>query len=134
MSVNPIRLLLDFHKATGLPFPATAAWAKALLTASMQEPDRLAIIRPYGVLLAVVGHSQLGPFMASEEIAWWVDPDHRGNSVGMLQEYEQWATSKGAKAIGVKSLAMFPETEKLYERIGYSRLETSWVKWQFLPA
>lgn len=95
------------------------------------NPDWLCVERPGGVLLAQIGPSLLGPFKAAQEIAWWVDPSCRGIGLGMLQEYEEWAISKGAKAIRVASLAVFPETEKLYERVGYERLETSWVKWLF---
>lgn len=89
----------------------------------------LCVERDGGILLAQVGPSLLGPFMAAQEIAWWVEPSARGIGLGMLDEYEQWAKAKGAYAIKVASLAMFPETEKIYERRGYERLETSWVKW-----
>lgn len=132
-AIHPIRLLLDFHKASGLPFPATAAWAKALVDTYSVSVNRCAILRPGGILLGAISQSQLGPFMAAEEIVWWVDPEHRGNSRGMLTEFEEWAIAHGAKAIGVKSLAMMPAVEKIYERAGYERLETSWVKWQFSP-
>lgn len=82
-------------------------------------------------MIAQVGPSLLGPFLASQEVAWWVEPGARGLGLGMLSDYEDWAIAKGAKAIEVKSLAVFPETEKIYQRAGYSRLETSWVKWRF---
>lgn len=134
MSISSVQLLLNFHAATGLPFPATAAWADKLYMTARMDPNWLCVERPGGILLAQVGPSLLGPFLASQEIAWWVEPDARGVGLGMLEEYEQWALRKGAKAIEVKSLAAFPGTEKIYERIGYERLETSWVKWQFSQA
>lgn len=128
---NSVQLLLDFHKAAQLPFPATAAWADQLYMTARTRPDWLCVERTGGVLIAHIGPSLLGPFKVSHEIAWWVDPDHRGIGLGMLDEYEQWAISKGAGAIEVKSLAIFPEAERIYERSGYTKLETSWVKWQF---
>lgn len=100
------------------------------MTARM-DPNWLCVERPGGILLAQVGQSLLGPFLAAQEIAWWVEPDARGIGTGMLREYEEWAIRKGAKAIKMASLAVFPETEKIYERLGYERLETSWVKWSF---
>lgn len=132
--MTPVSLLLDFHKATGLPFPATAAWADQLYMTARTSKDWIAIERPGGILIGKVGQSLLGPFLAAEEIAWWVDPVFRGRSLEMLREYEEWAISKGAKAIRVASLAVFPETEKIYARLGYERLETSWVKWSFSQA
>lgn len=126
---SPVQLLLDFHAATDLPFPATVQWADKLYTTARTDPNWLCLERPGGVLLATVGPSLLGPFKIAQEVAWWVDPAYRGGSMGMLREYEAWAITKGVFAIEVKSLAVFPETERLYERAGYARLETSWVKW-----
>lgn len=127
--MSTVKLLLDFHKASELPFPATAQWADKLYTMARTDPNWLCVERPGGVLLAMCGPSLMGPFTVAQEVVWWVDPAHRGNSVGMLREFEQWATLRGVFAIEVKSLAKFPEVEKLYERAGYARLETSWVRW-----
>lgn len=127
--MSTVKLLLDFHAASELPFPATAQWADKLYTVARTDPNWLCVERPGGVLLAMCGPSFMGPFTVAQEVVWWVDPAHRGNSVDMLREYEQWATLRGVFAIEVKSLAKFPEVEKLYERAGYTRLETSWVRW-----
>jgi RimJ/RimL family protein N-acetyltransferase len=127
--MTTVKLLLDFHRAAGLPFPATAQWADKIYNTARSNPDWLCVERPGGVLIGMIGPSLLGPFKVAQELAWWVDPAHRGNSLGMLREYEEWATLRGVSAIEVKSLALFPETERLYERAGYSRLETSWVRW-----
>lgn len=129
--MSSVQLLLDFHAASGLPFPATVAWADQLYMTARTDRNWLCVERPGGILLAQVGPSLLGPFKAAQEIAWWVDPSARGIGLGMLEEYEQWAIGKGAQAIKVASLAIFPETEKIYAKRGYERLETSWVKWQF---
>lgn len=127
--MSTVKLLLDFHKASELPFPATAQWADKLYTMARTDPNWLCVERPGGVLLAMCGPSLMGPFTVAQEVVWWVDPAHRGNSVDMLRTFEQWATLRGVFAIEVKSLAKFPEVEKLYERAGYARLETSWVRW-----
>lgn len=127
--MSAVRLLLDFHKASELPFPATAQWADKLYTVARTDPNWLCVERPGGVLLAMCGPSLMGPFTVAQEVVWWVDPAHRGNSLHFLREFEQWATLRGVFAIEVKSLAKFPEVEKLYERAGYARLETSWVRW-----
>lgn len=124
-----VKLLLDFHKSVGLPFEVTTAWAAALFKACVNDEDKVAIVKEDGgILLGIVGPSLVGPFKQCAEIAWWVDPSKRGGSLKMLTLYEEWAKSKGAKLIEVKSLSKFPETEKIYSRLGYQPVETSWLK------
>lgn len=124
-----VKLLLNFHKACDLPFTVTTAWALALFKACVIDKDKLAIIKEDGgILLGMVGPSLVGPFKQCLEIAWWVEPDKRGGSLEMMKMYEDWATKNGAKLIEVKSMHKFPETEKLYARLGYEPLEKSWVK------
>lgn len=123
-----VKLLLDFHKKSEMPFPTSAAWALDLFKTCVSDPDRIAISKTGGILLGAISRSLLGPILQAHEIAWWVDPDYRGGSVAMLEMYENWALEKGAKLIEVKSLNIFKEVETLYERMGYSPIETSWVK------
>lgn len=127
-SHKAVKLLLEFYKVSELPFPTNAAWALALFKACVNDEDKIAIMKDGGILLAVVAPSLLGPFKQAHEIAWWVSPDHRGGSIEMLRKYEQWANEKGAKFIEVKSLNKFPESEYIYERLGYEPVETSWIK------
>lgn len=127
-AVTGARLLLDFHKAAKMPFPASGAWAHNLFCECVTDPNRLALVTAGGILLAAVGPSILGPFVQADEIAWWVSPERRGVGASMLLRYEQWAISMGARLIGVASLAAMPEVESIYERRGFARLETHWVK------
>lgn len=123
-----VKLLLSFHKNSQMPFETNAAWALALFKACVKDNDKIAIIKDGGILLGIVGHSLLGPFKQSSELAWWVEPDKRGGSLKMLKMYEDWAIESGAKLIEVKSIKKFPETGKIYEKLGYDLLEVSWVK------
>lgn len=127
-SNEAVKLLLSFHKACDLPFNVTTAWAYALFKACVEDEDKIAIVKDGGILLGIVGQSLVGPFKQCMEIAWWVDPEKRGGSLKMLSIYEEWAKEKGAKLIEVKSMYKFPETEKIYEKLGYSPLEKSWLK------
>lgn len=125
---SAVKLLLDFHRQSRMPFPTSAAWALDLFKTCVLSPERIAVSKTGGILLGAVSRSLLGPIIQSHEIAWWVDPEHRGGSIDMLKMYEDWALEKGAKLIEVKSLNIFKEVENLYERMGYSPIETSWVK------
>lgn len=127
-SNKAVKLLLEFYKASDLPFPTNAAWAMALFKACVNDADKIAIMKDGGILLGLIGNSLLGPFKQAHEIVWWVSPDSRGGSLEMLKEYENWAEEQGAKLIEVKSLNKFPDSEYIYERLGYEPVETSWIK------
>jgi GNAT superfamily N-acetyltransferase len=65
----------------------------------------------------------------ADEIAWWVEPQHRGGSIGpkMLRAAEDWATTNGANM--VKMVAPADTTVgKFYERMGYQAVETAYIK------
>tara|TARA_R110002153_G_scaffold191269_1_gene344221 strand:+ start:892 stop:1335 length:444 start_codon:yes stop_codon:yes gene_type:complete len=79
-----------------------------------------------------------GPLLANKniftgsEIAWWVDKDHRGgrNSIGLLKGIEQRAKAAGCKYWHMMFMeSSMPETvERIYRKMGYSKVETSYMK------
>lgn len=78
--------------------------------------------------IVVVPHPLTGRNYA-EEIAWWVEPEHRIGRVGpnLLRSAEEWATTKGANMC--KMVA--PEGSSVggfYERLGYQPVETAYLK------
>lgn len=127
-STKAVRLLLSFHKNSGLPFKTSAAWALALFNECVNSEDKIAIIKDGGILLGAVSKSLLGPFKQAQEIVWWVEPEFRGNSLEMIKIYEKWAIEKEALFIELKSLEAFKETGRIYKRLGYEPVETSWLK------
>lgn len=128
-SLEATKYLVSFYKNSEIKFNTSAAWGMALFKSCVLEEDRIAIIKDGGILLGVVSQSLLGPFKQAHEIVWWVEPDKRGiDSIKMLKIYENWALQKGASMIELKSLSAFPETEKIYQKMGYQLLEKSWIK------
>lgn len=127
-SHKAVKLLLSFKKNSELPFSTNAAWALALFQNCVNDKNKIAIIKDGGILLGAISNSLLGPFKQAQEIVWWVEPDKRGSSINMVRMYEKWACENGCKFIELKSLEKFKEVEKLYSKIGYSPIETSWVK------
>lgn len=123
-----VRLLMDFYRSAELPFETNAAWAAMLFKECVADPYKAAFVIDGGILLAFISPSVLGPFRQAQEIAWYVDPDHRGNGLELLDAYEAWAIESGAKLISVASLGKFPDAERIYARRGYSRLETHWCR------
>ena len=127
-----VALLRDFHAAAALPFEFSAPWAAALFEAHCTQPDRAAFVLDdggaRGVLLAVAGQSPLGSFRIAQELAWWVDPAHRGGGGAMLDAYEEWAAEHGCTLVGTAALASMPRAEGIYLHRGYTRAETHFLK------
>ncbi|MET4199058.1 GNAT family N-acetyltransferase [Bradyrhizobium sp. LA6.12] len=82
-----------------------------------------------GILLALAYEHQFGPVWISRESAWWIEPAHRGRSaVAMLDAYEAWSREKRCRFVGMAGMGADPDVAKLYERRGYRRAETHFLK------
>ncbi len=68
--------------------------------------------------------------LTGQELFWWVDPEHRGVGVLLLDALENTAREMGAKSWGMITLdAIRPKaTGRLYERRGYRLTEHAYVK------
>lgn len=69
--------------------------------------------------------------LVAQEMFWWVDPEHRDAESGNLMDaYEGWARSVGAKRIVVSAIHGMRERclERYYEKRGYRPVETNFVK------
>lgn len=82
-------------------------------------------IHAVGMLgLAVYSHPISGVRVASE-LFWWVEPEFRGHTgLKLLRLAEKWAVSRGAKVL--QMIAPTVQTEQLYNRLGYTKVETSY--------
>ena len=70
--------------------------------------------------------------VAGTELAWWVDPSHRGgkNGIALLQFMEQLAKDAGVKYWTMVTMeSSMPEiVGRMYEKLGYHKSETSYTK------
>ena len=66
------------------------------------------------------------------EIAWYVDPDHRGSKKAheMLDLYEEWAESRGAVCVNLMNLDILnaEKVAKMYTKRGYVLAENTFTK------
>lgn len=56
------------------------------------------------------------------ELAWWIEPDHRGGmlAVRMMAALEESCRAKGAQWVRMATLATSPpQASAIYERLGY---------------
>jgi GNAT superfamily N-acetyltransferase len=85
--------------------------------------------RLVGMLAIVLVVHPLSGQKVAEEIAWWVEPEARGGSIGpkMLRVAEEWATRNSANM--VKMVAPAGSTVgTFYEKSGYRAVETAFIK------
>lgn len=70
--------------------------------------------------------------LTATELAWWVNPEHRGgkNGVVLLRFMEQLAKDAGVKYWNMASMeSSMPEVvNRMYERLGYRKSETVYTK------
>lgn len=76
--------------------------------------------------LMVVPHLFSGELTAGE-VFYYINPDHRGSAgLRLLKAAEQWA--KDAGAVAIQMIAPTARVCVLYERLGYTAIETNYTK------
>jgi len=124
----------DFHAASGIPVPFSAAYANSLFTTTLSDENRLCLVYApgdvaQGVLAAQVTQLAIASVKAATEIMWWIEPAHRGRAaIQMLEAYEAWARERGCQFANMVGLGNDPEPARLYERRGYTPAERHFVK------
>lgn len=124
-----LRLLRDSHAAAGFDFPFSAPHASRLFDTHLASGLILLCGSPaVGLLMAMSFEHPFGAGLWSKETVWYIDPSARGRAaLSMLSAYEEWARSKGCVKVGMASLAI-NDVSKIYERKGYSKVETHFIK------
>lgn len=87
-----------------------------------------------GFLAGAVTMHFSAPIKIAVELAWYVRPDQRGRSTGMLDEFEGWARWKGCSMCSL-ALNEFPGDAartkaliRIYDRRGYRPFERAFLK------
>lgn len=70
-------------------------------------------------------HAFTGELTATE-MFWWVEPEARGHGLRLLQAAEAWARTAGAALL--QMVAPDDAIERLYVRLGFQKVETSYRK------
>lgn len=60
------------------------------------------------------------------ELVWWVEPEHRGIGLRLLDDAEQWARDHGA--LEMHMVAPTVDVERIYARRGYTPLERTFTR------
>jgi len=120
---------------TGFVFPFVPEYAERLFLNHVRGPYVFCIVHDVdgvaqGILMAAANEHPFGPVWIARESLWWIDPAYRGGStaVRMLDAYEQWAAAQGCRFVGMAGMGNDPVVAKLYQRRGYGRAETHYLK------
>ncbi|WP_421476734.1 GNAT family N-acetyltransferase [Agrobacterium tumefaciens] len=126
-----VALLRESHEAAGFTFPFQAAYADQLFQQHMISQKACILVAgnpAQGVLMAVAYEHPFGAGRIAKETVWFVTPEARGRgAIKMLDAYEVWARSVGCVSVGMASLTT-NDVSSLYERRGYSAVETHFMK------
>lgn len=124
----------DGSGETGFVVPFEASYAARLFTTHLGAMNGCCLVldvdgEAEGILLALAYEHPFGPVWISRESAWWIEPAHRGRSaVAMLDAYEAWSKRRHCRFVGMAGMGADPDVAKLYERRGYRRAETHFLK------
>ena len=87
---------------------------------------------PIGMVVAVAMEPVWSNDKVATELAWYVKPKHRGSkqSLRLFRAYEDWALRVGCTHIQNAHLegSEYRDTGRFYERKGYTKVESSYVK------
>lgn len=88
----------------------------------------IVLMHDYGFVMGLADQFIYGSTSMATELAWWVDPDHRGDGVGkeLLEGFESWAKSIGCSYVTMISID--DNVGKYYEKKGYKLYERAYMK------
>lgn len=103
----------------------------AMVATLLDSPDGVIFVADagcdlYGMIGMLVYTHHLDGQRVAGEIFWWTEPSARGFGLRLLREAEAWAKTRGA--VSVQMVAPNDRVGRLYERLGYGRIETSYGK------
>lgn len=83
-----------------------------------------------GALVGLLSELYMSHTVQATELAWFVSKDYRGKpaSIRLMKAFEKWAKESGANQVGMGDIEGISSLENLYNRLGYERAETVYLK------
>lgn len=82
-----------------------------------------------GMLAVVIlPHAFTGKPIA-DEVAWWVEPEHRNGreAYNLLRSAIDWSRQRGVSVLKMVAPAASPEVGAFYERVGFTLVESAYT-------
>lgn len=82
---------------------------------------------PVGMIAGACYENQISGELEAKEAFWFVEPEHRGHGMDLLERFESWASEHKAKRVWMVRLDGLRERalDRIYERRGYRPVERS---------
>lgn len=95
-----------------------------------QQNEKIIIFEPQvGFLAGYAVPFPFGPHKMASEIAWYINPEHRGKKTGseFLSAFEYWAKEKAGCSM-VNMMCLDEQLDKYYTNKGYKLYERTYSK------
>jgi len=85
---------------------------------------------PCGLIVSISSKLPFSEASVASELIWWVDHEHRRRrgSLELFAAYEYWCKKVGAIYSSAVSTEGTVQLDKFYERSGYKKAETTYIK------
>ena len=96
---------------------------------SAPHDEQIIILDDFGFIAGQKTKFPFGPDYLASEIAWWIDPESRGENRGLklMNAFEYWAKNiANCRFISMTSLDK--NVEKVYKKNGYKLYERAYMK------
>lgn len=110
--------------------PAMTVFVGALVASRVGLASVVFVDEREGALVGMLGLFLYQHPMSNQreavECFWWQEPEYRGAGLRLLREANQWAAQERATVL--RMIAPTVEVERLYERLKFRRIETTYAK------
>lgn len=128
-------LFKQFHKESKLPYSWDAKKTQEAIIKSLPEDNYEILVAEkdnevIGLLACLYGEPLFSSDRVANEIAWYVNKEHRTTSAGfrLFKAYENWALTNGADYVAMAYLEGITDLSDIYEKKGYLKSETNYIK------
>jgi len=135
-ALDCLLLFKSFHKESDQPFKFDTNRTLETFLNSLGESSSIKFFvaelkgNIIGFVAGIVYQHLFSQDKTADELAWFVDKDHRGGSgaIRLLKTYEQWAIDQGVSCVTMSQIEDLADLSKLYNKLGYRKIEATFQK------
>lgn len=126
-----LEMAMKFVGITGYDALSNEDDIKLLIQDFLEAPHdrKIIILDDFGFIAGQATKFPFGPEMLASEVAWWIDPEARGENKGrkLMEAFEYWAKNV-AKCKFISMTSLDKDVEKIYKNKGYKLYERAYMK------
>jgi len=129
-------LFKSFHKESKQPFKFDTARTLETFQTSVNSESAIRFFvaelngEIVGFVSAIVYQHLFSKDKTADELAWYVDKEHRGGSAALrlLKTYEEWAIGQGVRCVTMSHIEDLADLSRMYNKLGYKKIEATFQK------